>query len=67
MSRTVCERDLEKGDIDEHCNTKITDNEKRAVFESEQSSPTLTQGTFESDRDAKGMKLEFDRRYEVSD
>lgn len=53
MSRTVCERDLEKGDIDEHCNTKITDDEKRAVFESEQSSPTLTQGTFESDRDAK--------------
>lgn len=51
MGRVDFEKDLERGDVDR----KIVD-EKRGEFESQQSSPTLTQGTFESDRDAKGMK-----------
>jgi hypothetical protein len=52
MGSTDFEKDLERGD-----DSKIVDDEKRREFlESQQSSPTLTQGTFETDRDAKGMR-----------
>jgi hypothetical protein len=54
MGSSDFEKDLERGD-----NNKIVDDEKRREFlESQQSSPTLTQGTFETDRDAKGMHWE---------
>jgi hypothetical protein len=50
------EKDIERGDVSDE---KTVNNEKRAGFESVQSSPTLTQGTtFESNTDDKGM-LEF--------
>jgi hypothetical protein len=53
MGRVDFEKDLERGD------GQICDDEKRRDFlESQQStSPTLTQGTFESERDVKGRLL----------
>ena len=49
------EKDLERGDSE---SSKIGGDEKSAGVEVEpaQSSPTLTQGTFESNCDAKGMQ-----------
>lgn len=51
MGRIDFEKDLERGNGDD---SKIVDGEKRGEFQSQQTSPTLTQGTFESDGDAKG-------------
>lgn len=49
MGRIDFEKDLERGD-----DCKSVDDEKRGEFlESQQSSPTLTQGTFETERNAK--------------
>lgn len=62
MGKIDFEKDLERGVI---ADDKIVDDEKRGEFESQQTSPTLTQGTFESDRDAKGM--DSNRRVEVAD
>jgi hypothetical protein len=52
MSGIDSEKDLERGDVDDR---KFVGDEKRGELDSQQSSPTLTQGIFESNRDAKGM------------
>ena len=54
MGRIDSEKDLERGD-----DSKIVDEKRREFFESQQSSPTLTQGTFENDGDAKGMHCDL--------
>jgi hypothetical protein len=55
MGSIDTEKDLERGDFD---NSKVSGDEKRVggEFNSAQSSPTLTQDTFESNGDAKGMQ-----------
>jgi hypothetical protein len=53
MGRIESEKDLERGVYDDE---KIAGDEKGGVFESQQSSPTLTQGTtFEDSEKDKGM------------
>ena len=55
MGRVDFEKDLERGD-----DCKSVDEKRREFLESQQSSPTLTQGTFESERDVKGMDYNTD-------
>jgi hypothetical protein len=52
MIRIDCEKDLERGDVGDE---KIDYDEKRNELASQQTSPTLTEGTFGSGGDAKGM------------
>lgn len=54
MGRIDSEKDLERGD-----DSKVVDEKRREFFVSQQSSPTLTQGTFETDGDAKGMQCDL--------
>ena len=54
MSGIHNEKDLERGESAYRNVTTI--DEKRGELSSQQSSPTLTQGTFESERDAKGIE-----------
>ena len=55
MGRTDFEKDLERGD-----DCKSVDEKRREFLESQQSSPTPTQGTFESERGSKGTDRNAD-------
>ena len=53
MDRSICDKDIERGDFLD--DIKIAADEKRSPFDSQQSSPTLTQGSFEDKQNDNGM------------
>jgi len=54
MGLPDCDRDLERGDFDEN---KIATDEKGCHIDSQQSSPTLTQGSFDTMKNKNGEYL----------